>query len=100
MVLGSEWQIDDHSNTYFSIQHLTVSKVRGSFNTFSGNATIDDKTGYLTCLNVTVVVNSIDTGVAKREGDLRSQTSSRWQSTRPSPLFPKESITLATTSCC
>jgi polyisoprenoid-binding protein YceI len=72
-VLGSEWQIDDdHSNAYFSIQHLTVSKVRGSFNTVSGSATIDDKTGYLTGLNLTVDVNSIDTGVAKRDEDLRS----------------------------
>ncbi len=71
--LGGEWQIDDdHSNAYFSIQHLTVSKVRGSFNTVSGSVTIDDKTGYLTGLKLTVDVNSIDTGVAKRDEDLKS----------------------------
>lgn len=46
--------------------------MRGSFNTISGNATIDDKIGYLTGLNMTVDVNSIDTGVAKRDGELRS----------------------------
>ena len=70
---GSEWQIDDdHSNAYFSVQHLTVSKVRGSFNTVRGSVTIDDRSGQLTGLDLTVVVDSIDTGVAKRDEDLRS----------------------------
>jgi len=70
---GSEWRIDDdHSNAYFSILHLTVSKVRGSFNTVGGSVTIDDKTGYLTGLNLAVDTNSIDTGVDKRDADLRS----------------------------
>jgi len=70
---ASEWRIDDdHSNAYFSVQHLTVSKVRGSFNKVGGTVTIDDKTGYLTGFNLTVDVNSIDTGVTKRDDDLRS----------------------------
>jgi len=72
---AGEWKIDDdHSNAYFSVQHLTVSKVRGSFNTVSGTVAIDDKTGYLTGLKLTVDANSIDTGVAKRDADLKSPT--------------------------
>jgi len=71
--MAGEWQIDDdHSNAYFSVQHLTVSKVRGSFKTVSGSVTIDDKSGNLIGLNLTVDVNSIDTGVDKRDADLRS----------------------------
>ena len=71
--LAAEWRIDDdHSNAFFSIQHLTVGKVRGAFNTMAGTLTTDDKTGALTGLRFTVEVNSIDTGVVKRDDDLKS----------------------------
>lgn len=71
--LAVEWQIDDdHSNTYFSIQHMTVAKVRGTFSTISGSLITDDKTGAVTDLRFTVDVNSIDTGVVKRDDDLKS----------------------------
>jgi len=71
--LAAEWRIDDdHSNAYFSIQHLTVSKVRGTFNTMAGSLITDDKTGAVTDLRFTVEVKSIDTGVVKRDDDLKS----------------------------
>ncbi len=71
--LAAEWRIDDdHSNAYFSIQHLTVAKVRGAFNTVSGSLTTDDKSGAVTRLSLTMDVKSIDTGVVKRDDDLRS----------------------------
>jgi polyisoprenoid-binding protein YceI len=71
--LAAEWRIDDdHSNAYFSIQHLTVAKVRGTFSTIAGTLTTDDKSGAVTGLNFTIDVKSIDTGVVKRDDDLKS----------------------------
>lgn len=70
---AAEWQIDDdHSNAYFSIQHMTVAKVRGTFSTIAGTLTTDDKSGAITGLNFTIDVKSIDTGVAKRDEHLKS----------------------------
>ncbi|NTV14696.1 MAG: YceI family protein [Desulfobulbaceae bacterium] len=71
--LAAEWRIDnDHSSAYFSIQHLTVSKVHGTFKTIAGTLSTDDKTGAVTGLNFTIEVKSIDTGVVKRDDDLKS----------------------------
>lgn len=70
---AAEWRIDDdHSNAYFSIQHLTVAKVRGTFSTITGTLTIDDKSGAVTGLNLTIDVKSLDTGVTKRDEHLKS----------------------------
>lgn len=70
---AAEWRIDDdHSNAYFSIQHLTVARVRGTFSTISGTLTTDDKSGAVTGLNFTIDVKSIGTGVAKRDEHLKS----------------------------
>lgn len=71
--LAAEWRIDDdHSNAYFSIQHLTVARVRGTFSTISGTLTTDDKSGAVTGLNFTIDVKSVDTGVVKRDEHLKS----------------------------
>ena len=70
---GGEWRVDDdHSNAYFSVQHLTVARVRGSFNNVVGTLTTDAKTGAVTGFSFTVDVKSIDTGVVKRDDDLKS----------------------------
>lgn len=70
---AAEWRIDDdHSNAYFSIQHLTIAKVRGTFSTIAGTLTTDDKSGAVTGLSFTIDVKSIDTGVAKRDEHLKS----------------------------
>ncbi len=71
--LATEWRIDDdHSNAYFSIQHLTVARVRGTFSTITGTLTTDDKSGAVTGLNFTIDVKSVDTGVVKRDEHLKS----------------------------
>lgn len=70
---ATEWRIDDdHSNAYFSIQHLTVARVRGTFSTIAGTLTTDDKSGAVTSLNFTIDVKSVDTGVVKRDEHLKS----------------------------
>jgi polyisoprenoid-binding protein YceI len=67
------WEIDSsHSSLHFSVKHLVIAKVRGSFARWSG--TIDVPNGDFSKATVTVTVDasSIDTGVADRDGHLKS----------------------------
>lgn len=65
------WTIDaSHTEIGFSVRHL-VSKVRGKFETFEGTiVTHEDLTA--STVNVTVDLNSINTGTADRDNHLRS----------------------------
>lgn len=65
------WAIDPvHSSIHFSVRHLMVSKVRGSFETFSGAITVaEDGTP---SVSATVDVNSLDTRNEQRDAHLRS----------------------------
>lgn len=65
------WVIDPvHSSINFSVRHLMVSKVRGSFETFSGAITIaEDGTP---SVSATIDVNSIDTRNEQRDAHVRS----------------------------
>ena len=67
------WEIDSsHSSLQFSVRHLVIAKVRGSFARWSG--TIDVPNGDFSKATVTVAIDasSIDTGVADRDGHLKS----------------------------
>lgn len=65
------WAIDPvHSSINFSVRHLMVSKVRGSFGTFSGAITVaEDGTP---SVNATIDVNSINTRNEQRDAHVRS----------------------------
>ncbi len=65
------WTIDPtHTEIGFSVRHL-VSKVRGKFEAFEGTiVTNDDVTA--STVNVTVDLNSINTGTTDRDNHLRS----------------------------
>ncbi len=65
------WTIDPtHTEIGFSVRHL-VSKVRGKFEAFEGTiVTNDDITA--STVNVTVDLNSINTGTTDRDNHLRS----------------------------
>ncbi|KRC66617.1 polyisoprenoid-binding protein [Aeromicrobium sp. Root236] len=65
------WTIDpSHTEIGFSVRHL-VSKVRGKFEGFEGTiVTKDDITA--SSVNVTVDLNTINTGTADRDNHLRS----------------------------
>ncbi len=65
------WAIDPtHTEIGFSVRHL-VSKVRGKFEAFEGTiVTNDDVTA--STVNVTVDLNSINTGTTDRDNHLRS----------------------------
>lgn len=69
---ASEWSLDKaHSSISFTARHLGLSKVRGSFGAF--DATLGaDPAGKLLSAKSTVQVDSVDTGIEKRDGHLKS----------------------------
>ncbi|MEO3886863.1 YceI family protein [Nonomuraea sp. B5E05] len=60
-----------HTRVGFVVKHMMVSKVRGSFGTFSGSVTIADNP-LESSAELTIKADSITTGVADRDGHLRS----------------------------
>lgn len=69
----STWTIDKaHSKIGFSIVHMSISDVEGTFNDFDGNvlATSDDFAGAQ--VTFTAKSNSIDTDNERRDGHLKS----------------------------
>jgi len=58
-----------HSRIGFSARHAMVTKVRGSFNEYSGSGTVKDGVASLT---VDITASSIDTRNADRDGHLQS----------------------------
>ena len=65
------WAIDPvHSTIGFSVRHLMVSKVRGTFDTFSGAVVVaEDGTPSVTA---EIAVDSLDTGNEQRDAHVRS----------------------------
>ena len=65
------WAIDPvHSSINFSVRHLMVSKVRGSFGTFSGAVVVaEDGTPSVTA---EIAVDSIDTGNEGRDAHVKN----------------------------
>ena len=69
----SDWQIDPaHSSAQFAVKHLAISTVRGAFTSVKGAVQLDDKDITKSTVDVTIDVNSVDTRVATRDKDLRS----------------------------
>ncbi len=66
-----QWAIDpSHSQITFSVKHLGISTVRGSFKSIAG--TIDASDDAIQNVNVKIDVESISTGDQKRDDHLRS----------------------------
>ncbi|MEO3793243.1 YceI family protein [Nonomuraea sp. B10E15] len=59
-----------HTRVGFVVKHMMVSKVRGSFDTFSGSVTIAENP-LESSAELTIKADSITTGVADRDGHLR-----------------------------
>ncbi|HKV25909.1 MAG TPA: YceI family protein [Candidatus Acidoferrum sp.] len=69
----AEWQLDPaHSSAQFAVKHLSISTVRGAFTSVKGTVQFDDKDVSKSTVDVTIDVNSVDTRVAARDKDLRS----------------------------
>jgi len=73
LVLASDWNIDpQHSNIGFKVRHMMVSNVKGVFAKVQGMVTVDDQDITKSSVRATIDTASIDTGVEKRDNDLRS----------------------------
>lgn len=61
-----------HATAQFSVRHLMVSNVKGTFGKFSGTAVWDPSNLAAAKLEATIDVASVDTNQAKRDAHLRS----------------------------
>jgi polyisoprenoid-binding protein YceI len=61
-----------HSAAHFSVRHLMISKVRGTFKTLSGTIALPAGGGIPTSIDVSIDAASIDTRDAQRDGHLKS----------------------------
>ena len=69
----SNWTIDSkHSTAQFTVRHMGISNVSGSFTQVSGSAVINDKDITQSQVDAVIDVNSVDTRVPDRDKDLRS----------------------------
>ena len=71
--ISGSYTIDaSHTRVGFSARHAMVTTVRGAFKAFEGSAVIDTATPANSKVELSIDVASIDTGVADRDGHLRS----------------------------
>ena len=70
---AEKWDIDGaHSSIGFSVSHLVISKTTGKFKEFNGAINFDGKDLKTGSVEMTVVVNSINTEDENRDKHLRS----------------------------
>ena len=70
---NERWEIDSsHSSVHFSVRHLVIAKVRGSFGRWSGTVQVPDGDFSKATVAVTIDASSIETGVADRDTHLKS----------------------------
>ena len=73
MSAQKDWKIDAaHSEADFSIKHLSISTVHGSFRGVSGVVKFDPADVAKSGVEATIDVSSVDTGVAPRDTHLKS----------------------------
>lgn len=69
----STWVPDKaHSEVDFSILHMGLSKVHGRFGNIGGKIVVNDADVTKSSVDVTIDVNTVDTGVSMRDADLKS----------------------------
>ena len=82
----STWRLDPaHSSVEFSVKHMMMTTVRGRFKEIEATLTADEEHPEGCCVEVTLQVASIDTGMADRDAHLRAPTSSTRRATPRSP---------------
>ncbi len=70
---SSAYKIDKmHSEADFTIRHMGISNVHGHFGNISGTVMFDDKDVTKSMVEATIDVTTVDTGVAPRDGHLKS----------------------------
>jgi polyisoprenoid-binding protein YceI len=69
----STWSIDPaHSTAQFTVRHLAISNVSGSFTKVTGSVVLNEKDITQSQVNAVIDAASIDTRVPDRDKDLRS----------------------------
>jgi len=69
----STWTVDAaHSRVGFAVRHLVISTVRGEFGKYEGKVVLDEADVTRSTVEATIDVASVSTGVADRDGHLRS----------------------------
>lgn len=69
----STWKIDPaHSELDFSVKHMSVSTVHGRFGGLNGAIQLNEQDPSKSSVSVTIDANTVDTGVAPRDTDLKS----------------------------
>ncbi len=67
------WQIDHtHSHILFTARHMMISKVRGRFESFSGEINFDESNPQNTTVFIEIDANTINTREAQRDAHLKS----------------------------
>ncbi len=67
------WNIDPaHSSVEFAVKHMMFTTVRGRFKDVKGTVVVDEQNPDNSSVDVEIGAASIDTGVADRDGHLRS----------------------------
>ena len=70
---SSTWNIDPaHSSAQFSVRHLAISTVRGTFSKISGTVLLDESDITKSTVNVSIDVATVDTHEPDRDADLRT----------------------------
>ena len=73
MAETTTWTIDPaHSSVELAVKHMMFTTVRGRFKDFTGTIVVDEENPDNSTVNVEIAAASIDTGVADRDGHLRS----------------------------
>ncbi len=68
------WGLDpNHSSVNFSVSHLVISEIDGTFKSFTGSITSNSDDFSNTQFNFEIDANSIDTKNSKRDGHLKSE---------------------------
>jgi polyisoprenoid-binding protein YceI len=69
----STWAVDaSHSEVGFSVRHLVISNVKGTFGKYDGKIVLDDADVSRSTVEARIDAASVDTGVADRDAHLRS----------------------------
>ena len=71
---ASEFALDKaHTNVGFTVKHLMITNVNGSFKAYDANIDFDGVKKSFNSFSATVETQSIDTGIEKRDEHLRSE---------------------------
>jgi polyisoprenoid-binding protein YceI len=73
MTETTSWQIDPaHTAVEFAVKHMMFTTVRGRFKDVKGTVEVDEQAPDRSTVHVEIGAASLDTGVADRDGHLRS----------------------------